>query len=241
MLIGTVFAEFTPPSAYTVLTTNTVFMSNKQIACATSNTSQRIQWSYQPTQEVNRTNVTTATWDSTTGISMVDIMTSQQGYYQCTIVYEGTSVIYTAAIFDPDITTGIHLQSQFLYMLLIAILINFVVITNATKSLYYTKALDPVGTQILCVSNNSQIPLNNIRIRGISQSYENPLLHNQLNKSQYTLTCDEGGVPSYSVSLLVQGNGSYFYAKGLFLERNTLFPRIMAGAIVSSTLKGRLF
>ena len=41
-------------------------------------------------------------WDATTGISTLDISTTKQGYYTCTIS-GGDS--YNAAILNPDITT----------------------------------------------------------------------------------------------------------------------------------------
>ena len=43
-----------------------------------------------------------STWDVLTGISTLQIMTSQQGYYSCRV----GSVIYRAGIFDPMSTIG---------------------------------------------------------------------------------------------------------------------------------------
>ena len=54
----------------------------------------------QNTAETNIQNL--STWDASTGISTLQIMTSQQGYYSC----EVGNVVYRAAIFDPMSTIG---------------------------------------------------------------------------------------------------------------------------------------
>ena len=70
----------------------------------TSDTSQEIQWTYQPTQDAINIVRTDATWDTVTGISELSITITEQGYYTCEIMSGGTN--YTVAIFNPDITIG---------------------------------------------------------------------------------------------------------------------------------------
>ena len=70
----------------------------------TSDKSQEIQWTYQPTQDATNIARTDAIWDARTGISELSITITEQGYYTCEIVSGGTN--YTVAIFNPDITIG---------------------------------------------------------------------------------------------------------------------------------------
>ena len=58
-------------------------------------------WTYRETQQGSDSTPTGVIWDTSTGISRLDIVTTQQGYYTCT-----TSDSYSIAIFNPDITTS---------------------------------------------------------------------------------------------------------------------------------------
>ena len=102
-IVGSNFAELIPPDQYTLLLCNEILYANSTIVCATNDTSKQIQWSYKSTQKAEYTNIqNSSTWDVLTGISTLQVMTSQQGYYSC----EVGDIVYTAAIFDPTSSIG---------------------------------------------------------------------------------------------------------------------------------------
>ena len=105
-LLGSNFAELTS-NGYTLLSGNSIFYTDTTLVCVTSDTREPI-WIYKKTQQRDSTSTTGKIWDSSTGISTLDIVTSRQGYYTCTVTGES---IYTVAIFNPVITTSelIHL------------------------------------------------------------------------------------------------------------------------------------
>ena len=105
--LGTNLAEFNIPGGYRVIEDNTVFYANSTVVCATIDTSQIIQWFYVSTQTGNEVNLTSlANWNNSTGISIIEIETSQQGYYSCEIMTDSGVTAYTIAIFDPTVTIG---------------------------------------------------------------------------------------------------------------------------------------
>ena len=105
--LGTNLAELNIPGGYRVIEDNTVFYANSTIVCATNDTSQIIQWFYVSTQTGNETNLTSlANWNNSTGISIIEIETSQQGYYSCEIMTDSGVTAYTIVIFDPTVTIG---------------------------------------------------------------------------------------------------------------------------------------
>ena len=107
MLLGTNFAEMMSPGVYTILSGNNVFYTEITLLCATNDTSQQIQWVYQPNQNTVESDITgLSDWDSVTGISTVGNTTSSQGYYSCKIANGAENVVYTAAIFGPKLTVG---------------------------------------------------------------------------------------------------------------------------------------
>ena len=69
--------------------------------CLTSDTSQQIQWIYRPTQITDALNITSASsWNANTGLSVLNILESMQGYYRC----EVKQASYDVAIFHLDDT-----------------------------------------------------------------------------------------------------------------------------------------
>ena len=59
-------------------------------------------WTYRETQQARLMRPTGVNWDDSTGISTVDIVTTQQGYYTCTI----SSDSYNLAIFNLNEIVG---------------------------------------------------------------------------------------------------------------------------------------
>ena len=103
LLLGSNFAELTSSNEYTLLSGNNIFYTDTTLVCVTSDTSGEPVWSYRVTQQGSDSAPPGVVWDLTTGVSKLDIVTTQPGYYACTIT--GGS-IYTVAIFNPDITTS---------------------------------------------------------------------------------------------------------------------------------------
>ena len=102
LLLGSNFAELTSPNEYTLLSGNNIFYTDTTLVCVTNDTSIEPIWSYRETQLGNDSTVN-GLWDNSTGISTLGIITSQQGYYTCTIT--GVSS-YHVAIFNPNFTTS---------------------------------------------------------------------------------------------------------------------------------------
>ena len=97
----------TSPGVYNILSGNNVFYNGRILVCATNDTSQQIKWNYQPNQDATVSEITElSNWDTVTGISTLDVMTSSQGYYMCEIVIGAEITTYTVAIFDPNVTVG---------------------------------------------------------------------------------------------------------------------------------------
>ena len=95
-LLGNNFAELTSSNEYTLLSGNNIFYTDTTLVCVTSDTSVVPVWSYRETQQGNDS-TPTGVWDATTGISTLDISTSQQGYYTCTMM---GSPVYNVATFN---------------------------------------------------------------------------------------------------------------------------------------------
>ena len=97
----------TSPGIYNILSGNNVFYNSRILVCVTNDTSQQIQWNYQPNQDATESEITQiSNWDTVTGISTLEVMTLSQGHYMCEIVIGAESITYTAAIFDPNLTVG---------------------------------------------------------------------------------------------------------------------------------------
>ena len=101
---GINFAVMTSQGNYIPLLDNEIFYTDTTLVYATSDTSQQIEWTYQPNQTATASSRTTSSsWNASTGISTLEIMTSEQGYYSC---QAGNLGSYSAAIFNPDNTIG---------------------------------------------------------------------------------------------------------------------------------------
>ena len=101
--LGSNFAELTSSDEYTLLSGNNIFYTDTTLVCVTSNTSIQPVWIYRETQGGRLKRPTGVIWDVSTGISRLDIVTTEQGYYTCTITGVQT---YNVAIFKPDVTTS---------------------------------------------------------------------------------------------------------------------------------------
>ena len=83
------------------------------LVCATSDTSQEIEWTYRVTQDSSPINEAAfANWNSTSGISKLELKTTKPGYYTCVIQTGGTS--YSSALFTQNITIGEIIPSNHL-------------------------------------------------------------------------------------------------------------------------------
>ena len=69
-------------------------------------------WSYVDLSDV-RTNLTTTT-DASSGVSVIQVYTTQPGYYTCEVSQNGgmNTVTYTAVMTDTDIYTGMQFLSN---------------------------------------------------------------------------------------------------------------------------------
>ena len=103
---------------YVPLVSNIVFYIDTTLVCANSDTSQQIQWYYLPTQTSTPISKTRSSqWNANTEISILDIMTSSEGYYVCQVLNQATA--YIATIFNMDNTISvillIFIDNLFLY------------------------------------------------------------------------------------------------------------------------------
>ncbi|KAI6650359.1 hypothetical protein LOD99_6036 [Oopsacas minuta] len=176
-VVGTRLAEQTASAEYIILSDNNIFHTNTTLVCATNDTSQQIQWTYQPNQDATE-NETTSLWNTTTGISSIEIMTSQQGYYTCKV----RNVTYTVAVFNPMVTT----------------------VATAGMSYYYIKGIDQNDIQLLCDQENTSINLNTITWRDTTtnSTYNNPVVINNIAAS-LNLTCYMESVATFSVQITI--------------------------------------
>ncbi|KAI6650360.1 hypothetical protein LOD99_6037 [Oopsacas minuta] len=163
------FAELSQ-GEYTLLSGNNVFYHDTTLVCGSSDTSTKPEWR-------RDREVITGIWDPITGISTLDITTSQQGYYTCTPA-SGTS--YTVAIFNPDIT----------------------IIAKDEGIYFYTQDVDPIDIQLLCTTTDFSIALNNIKWMNGGTMYNNPAILNDIQNTFTTLTCNTGNI---QVNLMLQG------------------------------------
>ena len=106
LLLGSNFAELTSSNEYTLLSGNNIFYTDTTLVCVTSDTSIEPTWSYRVTQQGRLRRPPGVNWNPSTGISRIDIATTQPGYYTCTTTGES----YNVAIFNSYITTGESFQ-----------------------------------------------------------------------------------------------------------------------------------
>ena len=93
-------------TTYTSLSDNSVLTSDTTLYCVTENKdTPQVKWSY-----VDLTGVEsdlTSTTDLSTGVSNIQVSTSEPGYYTCEVTENGgSSKIYTAVMADNIIDTG---------------------------------------------------------------------------------------------------------------------------------------
>ena len=87
--------------------------SNTTLYCVTENKdTPQVLWSYVDLSDV-RTNLTTTT-DASSGVSVIQVYTTQPGYYTCEVSQNGgmNTITYTAVMTDTDIYTGMSFLSN---------------------------------------------------------------------------------------------------------------------------------
>ena len=100
-----VFGEVTG-STYSSLEDNTVLISDTTLYCVTENkNTPQVMWTH-----VNLAGVSTgvtSTTDTSTGVSTIQVYTTQPGYYSCEVTENGgSSRTYTAVMTDTNPDTG---------------------------------------------------------------------------------------------------------------------------------------
>ena len=103
LLLGSNFAELTSSNEYTLLSGNNIFYTDTTLVCVTNDTSIEPTWSYKETQQGRLRRPAGVIWNPFTGISRLDIVITQPGYYTCATT--GGSA-YIVATFNSDITTS---------------------------------------------------------------------------------------------------------------------------------------
>ena len=105
-------------SAYIPLAHNSVITSNTIIYCVTENkNTPQVMWSFVNLAGI-RTDLTSIT-DSNTGISTLQVYTTQPGYYSCEVSENGgVSIKYTAIVIDGNIFSGILFDIRQLHTML---------------------------------------------------------------------------------------------------------------------------
>ena len=100
-----VFGEVTG-STYSSLEDNTVLISDTTLYCVTENkNTPQVMWSYVDLAGTS-TNLTSTT-DASTGVSTIQVYTTQPGYYSCEVTENGGSDrTYTAVTTDTNPDTG---------------------------------------------------------------------------------------------------------------------------------------
>ena len=100
-----VFGEVTG-STYSSLEDNTVLISDTTLYCVTENkNTPQVMWTHVDLAGVS-TGVTSTT-DASTGVSILQVYTTQPGYYSCEVTENGgSSRTYTAVMTDTNPDTG---------------------------------------------------------------------------------------------------------------------------------------
>ena len=110
-----VFGEVTG-STYSSLEDNTVLTSDNTLYCVTENeNTPQVMWSYVDLAGT-KTDLTSTT-NASTGVSTIQVYTTQAGYYSCEVTENGGSdITYTAGILDATFYTGsviLHFGSEY--------------------------------------------------------------------------------------------------------------------------------
>ena len=107
MLVVNVFGEVTG-STYSSLVDNTVLISDTTLYCVTENkNTPEVMWSY--VDLAGTSTDLTSTTDASTGVSTIQVSTTQPGYYSCEVTENGgSSRMYTAVMTgsNPNPDTG---------------------------------------------------------------------------------------------------------------------------------------
>ena len=100
-----VFGEITG-STYSPLVDNTVLISDTTLYCVTENRiTPEVMWSY--VDLVGTSTDLTSTTDASTGVSTIQVYTTQPGYYSCEVTENvGSSRTYTAVMTGTNPDTG---------------------------------------------------------------------------------------------------------------------------------------
>ena len=100
-----VFGEVTG-STYSSLEDNTILMSDTTLYCVTENKNiTQVMWSYVDLAGT-KTDLTSTT-DASTGVSTIQVYTTQPGYYSCDVTENGgNSRTYTAIMTDTNPNSG---------------------------------------------------------------------------------------------------------------------------------------
>ena len=93
-------------STYTPLEDNTVLTSDTTLYCVTENkNTPEVMWSY--VDVAGTSTDLTSTTDASTGVSTIQVSTTQPGYYSCEVTENGgSSRMYTAVMTDSDPDTS---------------------------------------------------------------------------------------------------------------------------------------
>ena len=113
-----VFGEVTG-STYSSLEDNTVLISDTTLYCVTENkNTPQVMWSYVDLAGT-KTDLTSTT-DASTGVSTIQVYTTQPGYYSCEVTENGGSNrTYTAVMTDTNPDTGNKLNGELECLILI--------------------------------------------------------------------------------------------------------------------------
>ena len=104
-ILVNVFGEVTG-STYSSLEDNTVLISDTTLYCVTENkNTPEVMWSY--VDLAGTSTDLTSTTDASTGVSTIQVSTTQPGYYSCEVTENGgSSRMYTAGILSTIIYPG---------------------------------------------------------------------------------------------------------------------------------------
>ena len=93
-------------STYSSLEDNTILISNTTLYCVTENeNTPEVMWSY--VDLAGTSTDLTSTTDASTGVSTIQVYTTQPGYYSCEVIENGgNSKMYTAVMTDTNPDTG---------------------------------------------------------------------------------------------------------------------------------------
>ena len=100
-----VFGEVTG-STYSSLEDNTILNADATLYCVTENmNTPQVMWSYVDLAGTS-TDVTSTT-DASTGVSTIEVYTTQPGYYSCEVTENGgDSKVYTAGVLNSNNYSG---------------------------------------------------------------------------------------------------------------------------------------